>query len=924
MRTPDSHAIKRSTAGLLAAVLLLIAVIATLRLCRQARVPTTPDSGKTGQSHPDHTDHAIDDIGFGGVAGIVTSQLGVAQPGAWIAVRGSVRRVAESNASGEFSIRDLPPGRYVVAAGTPDGATAATACDVHSSVLESVNLRIGLTVGAVAFGGRVHDILGGPVPDAEVWIGGGESEAEIVVARTDRSGHFATRAPVGERELRVRASGYAESMDSINISDSLEVDIIVQPASTIRGSVVRGGLPVVGAFVRAARREHSRDDFSATTGLDGRFTIRDLPPGDFVVESRTATDIGTVSAIILPPAGAREVFLQMATGCSVSGSVRSSTGERIPNVDIAVDVENHLAQEVKAGADGRFRVASISPGPATLRACAQGHQCARADVLPAAAGASLEVELVLERAAQFRIRVLDEKGRPAGGARARVGTFGGCTTSPSGECVVDHASSRKEKLVVEHPSAGFYEGQVEVGSRAIEVVRLAYGATIRGTVRWEDGSAATGVHVFSFDRIARSGVDGRYELTNVAPGPVNVRAALSIELGDRRMTQMYGRDPGDKELGSVGLGDVRENIDVTVARNTGRLAGFVLRADGSPASYARVGFFRDDSSNAWAAGNAGGADFGAMTYAASDGAFTIEKVGRGAYVVWADVEGETAGRVRGVAAGEENVMVRLPDGATIEGSAVDHLGNAVREVVVRVDTPAIRATSDNGRFTLEGVSSGKHRIVVESYADVGASRSGKRLLGEVETELFEGKRKALTVVLRESVGVTGRLVRWPDLTPQGGVLLFGFNGSAQRSAITLEDGRFHLEGLLPGAISLLTSDAVGQQERWERQVADGIEVNVGDLAFAANNKGLLGFPYSVDGQRAIVARSTDSRVMHLLGLEQGDEIVSVGGHTVATLSTGSLEAVIEGLMPDVPVVVNKVNAQGSKVIRTPPRQKSKP
>jgi hypothetical protein len=51
-----------------------------------------------------------------------------------------------------------------------------------------------------------------------------------------------------------------------------------------------------------------------------------------------------------------------------------------------------------------------------------------------------------------------------------------------------------------------------------------------------------------------------------------------------------------------------------------------------------------------------------------------------------------------------------------------------------------------------------------------------------------------------------------------------------------------------------------------------------------------------------------ARGLRALGLQTGDEIVSVDGHPVATLGACSLDGLMEDLRPSVPVVVRKNGA----------------
>ena len=125
---------------------------------------------------------------------------------------------------------------------------------------------------------------------------------------------------------------------------------------------------------------------------------------------------------------------------------------------------------------------------------------------------------------------------------------------------------------------------------------------------------------------------------------------------------------------------------------------------------------------------------------------------------------------------------------------------------------------------------------------------------------------------------------------------------------------------MPGAIEFWTFDADGKKEEWQRVVPDGpSEVDIGDLAFFPSTQYGNGFSFSVDGKRVLVAHTDDQGRSHELGLAEGDELVSIGGHAVAPLSGRSLDIVIDGLTPEVPVVVRKHGQGPDTTLRLPPK-----
>ena len=73
--------------------------------------------------------------------------------------------------------------------------------------------------------------------------------------------------------------------------------------------------------------------------------------------------------------------------------------------------------------------------------------------------------------------------------------------------------------------------------------------------------------------------------------------------------------------------------------------------------------------------------------------------------------------------------------------------------------------------------------------------------------------------------------------------------------------------------------------------------------------------FSIDGKRAVAGGRVEA-----LGLAEGDVIVAIDGHSVATLSPRSLAGLIETLMPDVPVIVMWRGESEPRTVHRKPRQ----
>jgi Carboxypeptidase regulatory-like domain len=195
---------------------------------------------------------------------------------------------------------------------------------------------------------------------------------------------------------------------------SVEIEIRLDAASTVRGRVVDGDKPVAGARVVALAGAGVSPN--AVSQQDGSFVLAGVPRGDVRVTA-SPYDVVKPEAFAVTRGQHDGITIEVqARGAIVGRVVR---GERpVPGASIAIYGPNDgELGDVRADADGRFEVRGLRPGPWTLFASDDrlGAFGRAPETVKLARGETEEVTIDLAFAASIAGRVVDQRGQPVGG-----------------------------------------------------------------------------------------------------------------------------------------------------------------------------------------------------------------------------------------------------------------------------------------------------------------------------------------------------------------------------------------------------------------------------------------------------------------------------------------------------------------------------
>jgi protocatechuate 3,4-dioxygenase beta subunit len=515
---------------------------------------------------------------------------------------------------------------------------------------------------------------------------------------------------------------------------------------TIQGKVLQdpGGQPIRKANVQfSARDGQSIDQYSDTTGADGRFKVDDVKPGRYLATVEHAGFVQSASGkrpasiLVQPGQGTTDLVFYMQAAAVITGKVTDLDGDPMSNVSVSAlrvgsalrrinfhDSGNALTNDL-----GEFRISDLRAGRYTITANPpQGRRAPHAE-----AKDKVKEQLIYtttyypgtldkEQSVAVEVHPGDETpvnfGVLASPAYSVAGTVVGVPSgAPLTEIMLsskDHGSMQNQQL----GEGGTFEFQ--------NVLPGSYTATLLVVTGFSDGK----------------------------PAMKMMRVLEPIEVSTANVDRLQLQpNPGGAVSGKFRM-DTGQRIDWT------QLTVILLPVDESDMGITM-------------AGTSGGP---AMSGVNKDGSFELKNVTGGNYQL---LVGAKSNNLRDyitksvfldgrdvadsgfiVSAGVSLDVVISANGATIEGTAVDSKGKPVTHATV-LDVPSAehrnrtdlyqRDTTDElGHFSLRGLNPGKYTVLAfdELQADVHDPEFLKSYEGRGENvQLDEGARTNIVVKL---------------------------------------------------------------------------------------------------------------------------------------------------------------------------------
>ncbi|HEY8211243.1 MAG TPA: carboxypeptidase-like regulatory domain-containing protein [Myxococcaceae bacterium] len=615
-----------------------------------------------------------------------------------------------TGADGTFVTPPLNEGHYDLAAATPGAVgwktgVAAGAKDVEVPLLATAPIT-----------GQVRGPGGAPAGGAEVIVSLADArDLRGVVA--DSTGSFEIPGiPLGPNLVVASSKGLTPAKASPAPAATREGALTfaplafqLRPRVTLRGTVTRGGAPVVGADVLAPSECRT---YRTKTGTGGAFELADLPARDYPVSAISGADGAQVLASLDAPG---PLALQLQRGGVLAGKVKDKKGPLAGAEVVAVPRQPRGAGDIRRARthqDGSFELGPMPPGRWQVEVAAAGHLARPPAEIRITAGARQPLEVELAPATHIAGFVVNDLADGLAGAEVEAvrsdanPTCTGCRlatrTSPDGSFVLYPLAQGEYTVRARHDRYLALESKKIVPTDNLRLA-LKPGASLLGTVRDPDQKSA--IHASTSLRDANGTVvrparpvdpNGTFRLEGLPAGAYTAVAESADPL-PRRAEAAVTIAEGDSASADLELPPGMT------------LAGRVVDNAGKPVPGAEVQV-------APASGHGM-----AIVPAGQDGAFEVKGLppGAGKYQVSASRDGYLSGPKSRVPAeaGSRKVSLALSRLPAVKGRV---RGIAAAEVWVNGQR---RTLDDQRRFRAPLLRTGKQVVVVEAAGFAPAAAS---------------------------------------------------------------------------------------------------------------------------------------------------------------------------------------------------------
>ena len=756
----------------------------------------------------------------------VFDDLGKPIQGATVEVTGKgFKQQKQTNANGEVSIENVPPGRYAykVLAADEYGQASGDLNSIVEDSREALNVGVPPTDGRVE--GTVLDDAGAPVVGATVKLDGnrrsGNKEVWSATATTDDNGKYAIPGvPPGTFTAKVDAT-------DTRGGDSTEVTVRPNAASTgdlelkrndgsLGGQVTDDtGTAVSGAKV-VLKDAAGKEIGSTDTNDDGVYEFAGIRPGEYLVEVVGTEKYGAASenAQVEPAAkGNRDLRVSRADG-SVEGKVVDEEGVAVEGASVTIYGDG-VEEKVTTNAEGTFTVSNLRPGSYRVEVAPTKEYGAAASAFTVEPGATATAQLEVNRSkSTVTGQVSDDAHQVIEGVEVKI-------TDAQGTVIATETTGGDGTFSVTDVKPGTYTAAVEktdthagdsqeftvVAGEFPDPVTLTMGR-MAGTLRGQVVDADTGKAITNatLTLVAAGETEGT-PLTVNGKGEFQV----SVDAGEHtlRVQSPEFYEPYSDRIVKVGAAEPVDLGKIELTSTVGSIEGTVTDAQGNPLEGVELSIRNLEN----------GAETPATTNAEGKYRAGNRTVGRYEVAVTTVPQGYDAPETQEVpverskTATADFKVEKTPDApqvGSVSGAVLDTVGEVVDGATValkhRESGEAYPATVNaKGRFSAKELPAGEYSVI--------ASADGYKAEGQPRVKVEAGKNRdigRINLVKDEAPQGTFRVVvRSKDQQkPVAKAVVVVSQGEDQRSYVTDKNGEARGQ-LAEGTYSVRTTPPAG-------------------------------------------------------------------------------------------------------------------
>ncbi|MEO6194630.1 MAG: carboxypeptidase-like regulatory domain-containing protein, partial [Thermoanaerobaculia bacterium] len=315
---------------------------------------------------------------------------------------------------------------------------------------------------------------------------------------------------------------------------------------------------------------------------DGSFALRGLPPGRLTLTLSAPGYVPLIEPLELAMGERKDLGVRgLEPGQRLEIEVRDERGQPVPGAE----VEAGPGLAVTADAAGHAELAGVPLAPLEIRGTASGHQPGTRRLQPPLPP---RATLELRRGFTVRGRLLDSSGVPVDGGSLQIEAVN-CSSEgvlhADGRFEEDVQIGKESQLVLRSPQTRELRLTIAPGTageaRDLGDLTAPESPEVVGAVAGRQGEPVAGARIWlprpgpqgpsmawgAHDLVeARSGEDGRFRLSGLAPGPATLRveaASYSRATLDVRVPEA-GADSSIVDVGTITLGEgavVRVRVD---------------------------------------------------------------------------------------------------------------------------------------------------------------------------------------------------------------------------------------------------------------------------------------------------------------------------------------------------------------------------